>query len=447
MGQSSKLLGTFRLTDVSHMLKEYKRRSRRPVFASQRTFSTELSRTLSQKYVSVINSSAFEATFAAVIVCSAIIMGVEMQYDGLETGYQVGYPSYAKPAAELWPWATNVFEVAEWVLGIIFTVELILKLMAQGRQFFCDFWNWIDILIVSSWFGSLGQGILNPLILRLFRLMRLLRLLRLLGMISAFDSLYLMVTAIKGSLVFLVWAVLVLCVAEVIFACLLQASVENFLREGNRSQKAADEVYMHFGSFARSMLTMFELTLGNWIPPTRALVEHVSEWYLLFFLMHKFVIGFSVVSVITGVFIQETFKVATTDDQIMLNTKKRAMKDHAKKMSKLFRHADRDGDGSLDRREFDKVMDDPIVRKWLSSMGLDIDDVDILFETLNGGDGRVTAPELVAGAARLKGNARSIDLLTFITEYRHDLSMIMEQLQQQQQRVRSTFATTLHADV
>lgn len=248
-------------------------------------------------------------------------------------------------------------------------------------------------------------------------------------MISIFDSLYLMLTAIKGSLYILVWAVLVLCVVEMSLACLLQASVENYLRDGVGDQKATDAVFMHFGSFARSMLTMFELTLGNWIPPTRALVENVSEWYLLFFLMHKFIIGFSVVSVITGVFIQETFKVATTDDQIMLNSKKRATKNHETKMSKLFRHADHDGDGNLDRAEFGKVMDDPIVRKWLSSMGLEIDDVDTLFETLNGGDGQVTAHELVAGAGRLKGGARSIDLLTFITEYRRDHTMIMEQIQ------------------
>merc|ERR1712129_96422 len=260
-------------------------------------------------------------------------------------------------------------------------------------QFFCKFWNWIDMLILSSWFGTQSGSNLNPLVFRLLRLSGLLRLKRLLSMTSAFDSLYMMVTAIKGSLLFLLWAVLLICVVEVMLACLLQASVENYLLEGNRSQKAADEVYMHFGSFARSMLSMFELTLGNWIPPTRALVENVSEWYLLFFLMHKFIIGFSVVSVITGVFIQETFKVATSDDQIMLNNKRRAMKEHERKMKQLFKHADHDGDDTLDRGEFEKVMDDPTVRKWLSSMGLEIDDVDALFEVLNGGDGKVSAHE------------------------------------------------------
>jgi len=114
----------------------------------------------------------------------------------------------------------------------------------------------------------------------------------------------------------------------------------------------------------------------------------------------------------------------------MLNTKARMMREHRKKMGKLFKYADNDGNGSLDREEFEKVVDDPMVRKWLSSMGLEVDDVDILFETLDGGDGKVTADELVVGAGRLKGNARSIDLLTFITEYRHDHARIIQQLQQ-----------------
>jgi len=413
---------------------------------SQRTgtsiFSTQSRRevekpTLYQRYADGVNGNYFEATFGVVIVFSAIVMGLEMQYRGLVTGERVGYPAYTKPAPVLWPWAEDFFFYVEWVLGILFSLELILKLVAQHRLFFCEIWNWIDMLIVTSWLTttiSEHDGNFNPNILRLLRLMRLLRLLRLLGMISAFDSLYLMTTAIRESLSILVWAVLVLTLVEMSIACLLQAAVQDYLRSGKPSQEAAFEVFMHFGTFARSMLSMFELTLGNWIVPTRALVEHVSEWYIIFFLVHKFVIGFSVVSVITGVFIQETFKVATSDDQILLNSKTRSMRDHTTKMTKLFKHADHNGDGNLDRQEFEKVMADPIVRKWLSSIGLDIEDVDKLFELFHGGDSKITAHELVDGAGRLKGFARSIDLMTFITEYRQDRFRMMELLEQRDLR-------------
>merc|ERR1712156_1203768 len=108
------------------------------------------------------------------------------------------------------------------------------------------------------------------------------------------------------------------------------------------------EVFKFYGSFARTMLTMFEINLGNWMPPCRALVENVSEWWMLFSLTHKLVIGFSVLSVITSVFIQETFKVATIDDKIMIMTKERARKTHIRKISALFEHADTNGDGGID---------------------------------------------------------------------------------------------------
>merc|ERR1719198_2910248 len=109
---------------------------------------------------------------------------------------------------------------------------------------------------------------------------------------------------------------------------------------------------------------MFEITLGNWKPPCAALVENVSEFWMLFSLAHKFLIGFSVVSVITGVFIQETFKVATTNDEIMIIQRERAMKSHMAKMTALFEHADRSGDGELNLDEFQALLEDEGVRKW-----------------------------------------------------------------------------------
>ena len=40
------------------------------------------------------------------------------------------------------------------------------------------------------------------------------------------------------------------------------------------------------------MLSMFELTLGNWPPVTRLLSEEVTEWFMLICIAHKLTIGF-----------------------------------------------------------------------------------------------------------------------------------------------------------
>merc|ERR1711956_204312 len=138
----------------------------------------------------------------------------------------------------------------------------------------------------------------------------------------------------------------------------------------------------------------------------------MGEWWMLFSLSHKLIIGFSVVSVMTSVFIQETFKVATIDDKIMIMTKERARSTHIRKISALFGHADQDGNGSIDANEFRAVLADPELRTWLSAMELDVRDEAQLFKLLDvDGDGELNLAELVDGISRLKGTARNYDVM------------------------------------
>merc|ERR1712008_393994 len=199
---------------------------------------------------------------------------------------------------------------------------------------------------------------------------------------------------------------------------------------GNEPPENHKEVYKYYGSFARSMLTMFEITLGNWIVPARALVENVSEWYMLFFLAHKMIIGFSVVSVITAVFIQETFKVATTDDRIMIMNKERGRKINAAKIGALFGHS---GAGSfLDYDHINSVLADPEARIRLAAMELDVRCPRTFFSLLDkDGDGHISFDELLDGVSRLKGQARSYDVATLqsrLVELKNSLQELIQKL-------------------
>jgi len=381
------------------------------------------------RFADLVNGPKFEIIFGLVIVLNAVIMALEMQYRGLDSGRATDYPGYTRHAVDVWPWAPKFFFFADWVLGITFTVELLLRVASQGRRFIDEMWNLIDSVIVAAW---IVQAILeieigvNPTLLRLVRLVRLLRLLRVLRTIVVFDPLYLMMTAIRHSFSLMVWSLLVLVLVQMCLAILLQSLLEDYVRDPNNHNSS--EVYKYFGSFSRTMLTMFEMTLGNWMIPCRALVENVSEWYSMFFLLHKFVIGFSVVGIITAVFIQETFKVAGSDDTIMLKNQERSIKLHEKKMTELFKHADEDGDGSLTRPEFMEVMGEPVVKHWLASMGLQVEDAGLVFDMLEGFTGKqeVTASDLVKGAARLKGSARHIDLVALTTDHRQTDNLLKQ---------------------
>lgn len=250
--------------------------------------------------------------------------------------------------------------------------------------------------------------------------------LRLVKTIQGFDSLYLITTSIKGSVSILLWTVVLFVLFQMILALLLQQILADYVLEDSNPDKGRAEVFMYYGTFARTMLTMFELTLGNWVIPCRALVENVSEWYMVFFLFHKMIMGFSVVSVVMGVFIQETFKVSTTDDTIMMIQKERAIRTHQQKMEALFKHADESGDGFLDTEEFENVVSDPGIQTWLAAMELDVVDAKLLFELIDDGDNQICAQELLEGVARLKGTARSIDLLTLLHEHRQNQMVLQE---------------------
>merc|ERR1719409_1397492 len=147
-------------------------------------------------------------------------------------------------------------------------------------------------------------------------------------------------------------------------------------------------------------MTMFELTLGNWAPVSKLLVNNVNEWYGFFILLYKLAVGFAVVKVITGVFLHETFKVASTDDDLMIVQKQRDHAKHVDKMSRLFAEADKNKDGTVSRDEFKELLSKEKMNLWLAAM--EIEPTMRLYDFCDDGDDELTANELVEGLARLK---------------------------------------------
>jgi len=113
---------------------------------------------------------------------------------------------------------------------------------------------------------------------------------------------------------------------------------------------------------------------------------------------------------------QETFKVASSDDKIMMRTKERERKLHRKKMAKLFKAADASGDGKLDISEFRSILLSDEVKTWLAAQELSVRDADKLFSLLDDGDSSLTSDELVRGVERLKGPAKAMDMAGLMNE-------------------------------
>jgi len=229
--------------------------------------------------------------------------------------------------------------------------------------------------------------------------------------------LYIMTTAMKGMSKVLFWAVVLLSVMLVSMSLMLTQILHASYFEGALPVDpirlaARHKMYEYFGSFTRCLLSMFEITLANWPPVTRLLSEEVNESFMFFCLVHKLTIGFAVIGVINGVILQETFKVAATDDMIMVRQKSRAASMMRKKMTLLFEALDAGGDGHISQEEFETIGHVPEVKTWLSSMDIETDDLPALFVLIDeDSSGEITIDELVSRVPRIKGAARSIDVL------------------------------------
>eukprot|EP00928_Gymnodinium_smaydae_P006427 TRINITY_DN12270_c0_g1_i2.p1 TRINITY_DN12270_c0_g1~~TRINITY_DN12270_c0_g1_i2.p1 ORF type:complete len:615 (+),score=108.90 TRINITY_DN12270_c0_g1_i2:78-1922(+) len=393
--------------------------------------STSTSSTWSYRVRKLVTNQTFELTFCVLIVINTVIMAFEVQYYGFQRGYELNFPKYVLPAEETWPGAVFAFYLSELIFGTLFTLELCLKLFGMRTEFCRDMWNWFDTIVVFFWIvDTLLAGFLplDPMLLRLARLARLLRLLRIVRKIQGFDSLFIMTTSLKGSIAVLVWAFVLLFLVQLMLAFFLNQLMTPFIEDSSNPEEIRCEVFKYFGTCSRAMLTMFELTLANWPPVARLLQEHVNEFWIIFSIAHKLTIGFAVLGVINGVFMQETFKVAQNDDVIMMRQKARERKQHMNKMQLLFDAADVSGDQMLQHKEFLDICDDPEIKVWLAAQEVDASDPDRLFRLLGRAKKEIDVDDLIKGVLRLKGAAKSIDLMQMADEQRRFQTLLIDML-------------------
>lgn len=216
----------------------------------------------------------------------------------------------------------------------------------------------------------------------------------------------------------------------------LQSQMESVILDEGLPTEIRHEAFNYFGTFSRSFLSLFEVILGNWVPLARFMSKNVDEIWGYFILFLRISVDFSVVRVVGAVIMHETFRCASLDDELMIQTRDRSQNKFAHKMRMLFDEADSTGDGSLSFDEFRDIVGDKRVRMWLAAMDLNVRDPEGVFsylvsqetfrqEALNG-DEEVSFEELIRGLARLRGPSLSCDVLSIMA----DMKVMTEKLEQ-----------------
>lgn len=176
----------------------------------------------------LVEKKSFRRFILSLIVLASILVGLET-YESIAVRY------------------ARLFEIADYVIIFFFSLEIVIKIIAEGRRplrFFGDAWNIFDFLIVVSCFVPATSEFVA-----IFRLVRILRVLRL---ISALPKLQMLVSALLKSIPSMVYVVLMMSILFYIYAIM-----------GTVLFQKNDP--MHFGSLQQSALSLFTaITLEDW---------------------------------------------------------------------------------------------------------------------------------------------------------------------------------------
>lgn len=369
------------------------------------------------RFRSFIKSQTFELICVSIVLLNAFFMAAKIQYEGISNGHSLGVRAYDTSAEVRWPFAESVFPAMDKLFSSIFVCELILRLVAYRLEWLCSLWNYLDAVVVgidlsSSLFTTSMP--LNAYILRMARFGKLVRIVRVMRSNKLLESLKLLVASIQASYNTLCISLLVLLIIQSVAGMLLSQLVEPFIRDKSEPEELRREVFAHYGTFWRSMITMFEITFANWAPTCRLLIDNVSEWYGIFFLLYRCLVGFAMLSVIQAVFIQQTMKSAQLDDDYVIQQRQREKKALSDKLYRIFKQLDTSGDGHVSLTEFEALLTDPRMKLLMSTLEVDVRDLETLFKLLDDGDGQISPDEFIEGLQRMKGSAKALDLMALM---------------------------------
>jgi len=238
-------------------------------------------------WLRLVNSQWFESFVVVVILLNCMTLVLEAQYVGYNVGHSLGYRNYDTSASERFPWVNSTVHVAQFIFNTIFLIELLLRVGAY-RQNLCRYpviacdmllvmMSAAD-LIVAGFFGGT-----NPAAIRCIRMLKLFKMMKVLRNRSWMSSLFLIVRSITACVNALLWSLTLLALLQTCVGLGLFQVLHKFLEDSSKDLKSRKLVFEYFGTFGRTIVTMYEISVGNWAPVCRLLMEEVSEWFGLFF--------------------------------------------------------------------------------------------------------------------------------------------------------------------
>jgi len=306
-----------------------------------------------------------------------------------------------------------------------FALELVLRAATEGKKFFtgsedCK-WNCFDFfLVLNSLVELLLPVTSNFSFLRIFRVFRVVRVVRVVRFIKALKSLRTMVFALLNSFTCLMWAfvmiILIMFVFAIVFGNAVAGHFDTLNLDSPDQQENALLVNKSFGSIYETMVTLFcSITGGNdWMMygELLRLLQH-GELYFLIFAFYIVFCLVGMLNVVTGIFVDSAVCTRTEDEVVECFTEDQRRT--SEEVRRIFKEADLDNSGTLSFQELASHLENPWVKAYFSGLDIDPSEAGIIFTLIDtDGSNTVSIDEFVDGTMKLKGHAKSIDVLSMM---------------------------------
>eukprot|EP00927_Polykrikos_kofoidii_P034093 TRINITY_DN28923_c0_g2_i1.p1 TRINITY_DN28923_c0_g2~~TRINITY_DN28923_c0_g2_i1.p1 ORF type:complete len:596 (-),score=92.16 TRINITY_DN28923_c0_g2_i1:119-1906(-) len=315
----------------------------------------------------------------------------------------------------------------------VFVVEIVLRVLGNGRDFFCGVSNWTNIFdfvvvalqVIDFVMDATTQspvergGVVGSL--SLLRTMKLVRLLRIARLVNVLTELRMMVVSIATSLRSMWWSFGLLSLGIFIASVGCTQVVTNFKLEESQASAPVHELELLYGSVPKSMLTLFESIASglSWDSAMAPLAEHISPYMALFYCGYVAITLFVVLNIFTGIFVGTALDRAKDEVLHVLMCR----------LQLFFRRADKERRGVMTFETFAGAVGDADLHEYLKSIDLHKEEATSLFRLLDTDDSNtLDEDEFVSGCLRLHGAAKAIDMAAFMHDYRQWCKLIYAEL-------------------
>jgi len=366
-------------------------------------------------------SKLLDPLMGFLIIGNVFVQFVQMQFLGQKADSSLGLE------VSTWPHAELVFTILDFFFSTVFVAELILRVCAQGRDYFSSGFNILDAAVVPL--TAIDTFILAPTqvaekaninvsfmrVLQFFRIMRTLRIIRTLG---RFRQLRVLWNTISASFLSLTYSMITMFIFMTMLALFLTQALHFFIVDESQNLESREWLNRAYGNAVKSTWTVFELTFsGCWPNYVTPVIEDVGWVYGIVFALYVSAVVFAMTRIVAAMFLKETLQQASEDTELIVKERARDVRGLEESLFGLFKASDADNDGLLTEDEVCRVLDNDRIKHWLGRLGIDASDPAALFRLLDSNCENVIAWDaFVYGIKRLKGEARAQDLVPLVND-------------------------------